>query len=115
MSSNKKDLKYQKNTSTSDLPANVIPLRKRREQKLSQASPEELLEHFQKRLFEARFQIRQLEIKKAAIEKNPQPDPLAIHDLNLQAEAILNRERAWIHQIGVILIALRREKKNHSR
>ena len=115
MSSNKKNSKFQKLGSKTDLPANVIPFKKRQDQNLSQASPEELLEQFQKRLFEARFQIRQLELKKAALENTPNPDPLIIQDLHLQSEAILNRQRAWLHQLSVILIALRKERKDHSR
>ena len=112
MNSNKRDSKNSKNPSQAKKTAQVIPFKKRQPENLSQASPEDLLSQFQKRFFEARFQIRQLELKIDALEKTPHPDPTILQDLRLQSEAILNRQNAWIQQLKLMLLALGTEKKN---
>lgn len=77
---------------------------------------EGLLEAFQQRFFEARFQIRQFELQIDAIQKQkPSPQQTAqMADLKLKMEALINRENAWIKKIMQILEAFRESKKNSS-
>jgi hypothetical protein len=113
MNSNKPNSKNKKIRPPTEPLAQIIPLRKVPRKPLSQASPEDLLDQFQTRFFEARFQIRQLELKIAALEETPHPDVSIIADLRLQAEAILNRQRTWIQRLSVILMTLKDEKQNY--
>lgn len=80
--------------------------------KTSQESdPEELLEAFQKKYFEAKYQIRQFELQILDLQKRGS-SPEAIKELQLKMEALLNREKAWIKKLmGTIEIFKEAKKK----
>jgi hypothetical protein len=59
---------------------------------------EGLLEAFQQRYFDARFQIRQFEVQIQEIEKKG-GSPKEIQTLRLKMEALINREKAWIKKL----------------
>ena len=61
--------------------------------------PEQLLEAFQERYFDARFQIRQLVLEIVAAEKNG-GTPQELTNLRQKMEALANREQAWIKKLA---------------
>jgi hypothetical protein len=68
------------------------------------ADAEALLEAFQNRYFEAKFQIRQFELEIEALESK-KASPQEINTLRLKMEALLNREKAWIKKLLITLEA----------
>ena len=64
--------------------------------------PEDLLEAFQERYFDARFQIRQFELQIEKLEKEG-GKAYDIEVLKFKMEALANRERAWIRKLMTTL------------
>ena len=75
------------------------------------ADPESIIEAFQKRYFEARFQMRQFELELEKIKQHS-PGPEDIETLKLKILALINREKAWTQEL---LFTLEREKPNRRR
>lgn len=71
---------------------------------------EDLLEAFQERYFDAKFQIRQLELKVADAEKNG-ASPQELAALQQKIAALANREKAWIKKIAQTIEAAKARKK----
>jgi hypothetical protein len=63
---------------------------------------EALLEAFQQRYFEARYEIRQFEIQIEEMQKRG-ANPKKMETLRLKMEALANRERAWIKKLVATL------------
>ncbi len=74
---------------------------------------ESLLEAFQERYFEARFQIRQFEISIAQLERGG-ATPEQIEALRVRMNALANREQAWIKRIAATLEHFRESKTRAS-
>jgi hypothetical protein len=60
---------------------------------------ESLLEAFQEKYFDARFQIRQLELEIVALEKRG-ATPEELTNIRQKMEALANRESAWIKKLA---------------
>ncbi len=58
-----------------------------------------MIEAFQERYFDARFQIRQLELEIVAMEKKG-GTPEEITNIRQKMEALANREQAWIKKLA---------------
>ena len=64
--------------------------------------PEDLLDAFQERYFDARYRIRQFELQIEKLEKEG-GKPYDIEVLHLKMQALENRERAWIRKLMATL------------
>jgi hypothetical protein len=71
-------------------------------QPLPPADTEGLLEAFQQRYFEAKYQIRQFELQIIELEGR-KAAPQEIQTLRLKMEALQNREKAWIKKLLLTL------------
>jgi hypothetical protein len=71
---------------------------------------ENLLEAFQQKYFEAKFQIREFEIQIENLRKNG-GTPEEIRELKLKMEALMNREKAWIKKLMGTLEEFRKSAK----
>jgi hypothetical protein len=67
---------------------------------------ESLLEAFQERYFDAKFQIRQLELEIVALEKKG-ASPEELNNLKLKMAAVMNREQAWVQKLAATIDTLR--------
>jgi hypothetical protein len=68
-------------------------------QPLAPPDPESLLEAFQERYFDAKYQIRQLELEIVALEKR-NATPEEINNLKQKMAALANREASWIKKLA---------------
>jgi hypothetical protein len=115
------------NPAPSSTEATVIELKsilKRKEETISElksggvgtASPlpppdaDSLLEAFQEKYFDARFQIRQLELEIVAMEKRG-ATPEEFTNIRLKMEALANREQAWIKKLAGTIELLKTARK----
>lgn len=80
-------------------------------QPLPPPDAESLLEAFQERYFEARFQIRQFEIQIHQMESRG-VTPQEIETIRLKMQALANREQAWIRKLAQAIEAYREAKRN---
>ncbi len=71
---------------------------------------EGILEAFQKKYFDAKYQLHQIETQIQAIEKEG-THPAELKDLRLKMEALAHREKAWIKKIMETLQAFRKPGK----
>ena len=78
--------------------------------RLSPPDAEGLLEAFQERYFQARFEIRQLELQIAKAQKEG-ASPAEFQDLNLRIQALMNREQSWIRKLASTLEIYRRSRQ----
>lgn len=72
--------------------------------------PEQLIEAFQERYFDARFQIRQLELEIVAMETRGATDE-EITNIRQKMEALANRERVWIKKLADTLATYKSAKR----
>ena len=75
-------------------------------QPLAPPDPESLLEAFQERYFDAKYQIRQLELEIVALEKR-NATPEEINNLKQKMAALANREESWIKKLASTIEAFR--------
>jgi hypothetical protein len=68
-------------------------------QPLAPPDPESLPEAFQERYFDAKYQIRQLELEIVALEKR-NATPEEINNLKQKMAALANREASWIRKLA---------------
>jgi hypothetical protein len=71
---------------------------------------EQLLEAFQEKYFDARFQIRQLELEIVEMEKKGASSQ-DLTNIRLKMEALANRERSWIKTLAGTLETYRTARK----
>ena len=79
----------------------------------SMPEPEDLLEAFQERYFDARFQIRQFELQIEKLEKEG-GKAYDVEVLKFKMEALANREKAWIRKLMTTLETYRNAIKASS-
>jgi len=75
-------------------------------QPLAPPDPESLLEAFQERYFDAKYQIRQLELEIVALEKR-NATPEEINNLKQKMAALANREASWIKKLATTIETFR--------
>jgi hypothetical protein len=71
---------------------------------------EALLDAFQERYFDARFQIRQFELQILELEKKG-ANASEMDSLRLKMSALANREQAWIKKIAATVESFREAKR----
>lgn len=81
-------------------------------QPLPPPDPESLLEAFQERYMDARFQIRQFEVQIAELEKR-KATPQEIETLKQKMDALMNREKAWIKKLMTTLEVFKDSQKKN--
>lgn len=77
---------------------------------LAPPDTEDLIEAFQQRYFDARFQIRQLELEIVALETRSATEE-EIKNLKLKMEALANRERSWIKTLAETITAYKQVQR----